>query len=138
MFGSSFAPFVRSSDTPWRHSDLRSRQSGGAAWCGRRRVATKRVLHALLPTTATVDTPAHRQAPLHKSHEQLPQTRLQSLLNLPAMMKCLSPLHTMTHMQRAVENVDIGMPLLVNADAERKFVAVGTVSRAGFHGGGRL
>ena len=34
-----------------------------------------------------------------------------------------------------VENVAIGMPLLVNADAQRRFVVVGTISRVGFQGG---
>ena len=51
------------------------------------------------------------------------------------MKKWLSHLQTMTHMQPAVENVATGMPLLVNADAERKFVALGAVSRVGFRGG---
>ena len=68
----------------------------------------------------------------HKSHQQLPQTRLQSLLNLQAMKKPLSHLQTMTHMPRVAANVAIETPLLVNADALRKFVAVGTVSRVGF------
>ena len=62
--------------------------SEGVAWFA----TTKRVLHALLPTTATVDTPTHLQPLLHKSHQQLPQTRMQSLLNLRAMKKPLSQL----------------------------------------------
>ena len=33
-----------------------------------------------------------------------------------------------------VENVARRMPLLVNADAQRRFVALGTVSRVGFQG----
>ena len=48
--------------------------------------------HALLHTTTTVDTLAHLQPPLHKSHQEVPRTRLQSLLNNLAMKKLLSHL----------------------------------------------
>ena len=110
-------------------------------WCATKRAATRHVLRASYPTTTTVDTLAPLQPPLRKNHQQLPQTRPQPLRNLQAMKKRPSHPRTMTHllpqslfpMLPVVENVATGMLLQANADAQR-FVAVGTVSRVGFHG----
>ena len=80
-------------------------------------------------------------APSSQCHQQLLKTHQQPLLNLRAMKSPLSQLRTMTHllpqtllpMLPVVENVATRMPLLVNADAQRRFVAVCMRTHVGRH-----